>query len=145
MESLELLISSLVLTLVLPVSVGVLYLVIARHTQICAAAAMDSAIVARFDSVDELTAFHDDVNAAQEARLTAAQARFVSRRDAVLARLDPIEASAPSGALPQGHAQARPTPPQDALAGADAAGTVRPPARTRASAQAARANGAAAP
>lgn len=145
MDSLELIISSITLTFVLPVSVGVLYLVIARHTQISATAAMDSAIVARFDSESELQAFHDEVNAAQEARLTAAQARYASRRDAVLARQDPIDVGALRGVLPHGHVPARPTPPDDALADADAAGAVRPPVRTRGSTQAARANGAAAP
>jgi len=89
MESMNILVSSLVLSSVLVVSVAALYAVIARHVQLSPSAAMDSAVVDRFDSEVERAAFHADLEAAQEARSSAVMARYRRIMDSELGARDP--------------------------------------------------------
>jgi hypothetical protein len=91
-NNLNLLVSSLVLTAVLPISVAALYAMIARHVQLAPSSAMDSAATDRFDSETERAAFHADLQAAQQARTAAVLARYRHVMEDELSAIDPLRA-----------------------------------------------------
>lgn len=83
---------AIVLSAVLPVSLATLYMLVVRHTQLAAESAMDSSVLARFDNVAELDAFHQDQQAAAEVRTARAMARYHQILLAGIEDMDPVRA-----------------------------------------------------
>jgi cell division septation protein DedD len=133
-----LVICTLALTAILPLSVFCLYVVLAQHVQLAPSSPMDSAAVERFDSESERAAWHADRAAAVAARTAAVLACYERIRQAELGPLDPLD--------PRRAALAGAQPPRATEAGS-ADGAAEQPAAEHAAAEAeqAAAEGAAAP
>jgi hypothetical protein len=86
-----LVICTLALTAILPLSVFCLYMVLAQHVQLAPSSPMDSAAVGRFDSESERAAWHADREAAAAARTAAVLACYERIRQAELGPLDPLD------------------------------------------------------
>lgn len=86
------LVSSLVLTALLPISVLALYAMLRTHLPLSPTSAMDIATAGRFDSEAERSAFHADLRTAQQARLAAVLARYRQIMEEELAAIDPRRA-----------------------------------------------------
>lgn len=76
MSDFNLIVSSLVLAILLPVSVAVLYALMASHLQLAPDSAMNSAAVERFGSEAERAEYHAALVAQLELRRAAVMARY---------------------------------------------------------------------
>lgn len=92
MSDFNLIVSSLVLALLLPVSVAVLYALMSSHMQLSPDSAMHSAVVARFDSEAERAEYHAAHEAQLEIRRATALQRYRQEMERQLSAMDPREA-----------------------------------------------------
>ena len=114
-----LIISTVVLTAVLPISVAVLYAILRRHTQLLPRSAIDSAIVVRFDSVAERDAFHDHHDAVAAAHEATLLARYRQEMERQLPDVDPRRSEALRRALELTSGSESPRAEADGAAGVE--------------------------
>lgn len=92
MSDFNLIVSSLVLAILLPVSVAVLYALMASHIQLAPESAMHSAVVERFDSEPERAEYHAAQEAHRELRRAAVMAKYRELLGREIQRIDPRQA-----------------------------------------------------
>ena len=109
MNDFNLIVSSLLLAALLPVSVAALYSLMASHTQLSPTAAMDSAVADRFDSEAERREFHAAHQARQQLRSAAVLAQYRQAMERELVDWDPRDAKPFRQALAAAAIHAAPT------------------------------------
>lgn len=92
MTEFNLIVSSLVLAILLPVSVAVLFALLAAHVQLAPESPMHSAVLERFDSEPDRAGYHAAVEAERQLRSTAVTTRYRQEMERQLDRMDPRQA-----------------------------------------------------
>lgn len=92
MTEFTLIVSSLVLAILLPVSVAVLYALMAAHVQLAPESPMHSAVLERFDSEPDRAGYHAAIEAQRQLRCTAVMTRYRQAMERQLDRMDPRQA-----------------------------------------------------
>lgn len=92
MSDFNLIVSSLVLAILLPVSVAVLYALMASQIQLAPESAMHSAVVERFDSESERAEYHAAIEAERQLRRAAVMTRYRQEMERQLDQMDPRQA-----------------------------------------------------
>lgn len=144
MSDFNLIVSSLVLAILLPVSVAVLFYLMASHLQLAPDSAMNSAAVERFGSETERAEYHVALVAQRQLHRAAVMARYRQLMERELQRMDPRHAEpyrqalAASASLPQttddtpaAAPDRLPDAPDTNAAATDAATAAAPPCGTR--------------
>lgn len=111
MSDFNLIVSSLVLAILLPVSVAVLYSLMAAHVQLAPESEMHSAAAERFDSEAERAEYHAAIETQRQLRRTAVMQRYRQVMERELQRIDPRRAELFRRALA---ATTSPSPAMDA-------------------------------